>query len=168
MRTFLGRAYGKDCKSGSIAIHNKANLASSSTSYDDEVAQAEPIYVDLRELFLKSLGTMANLISILSKPFGLSMSESAAKRLFVRMQWDLEISKEFVPASYRPLLHSTDVFLWPLQYGVTSWTYCSTCGRRVPRKQSAAIGVQFVCPKTIILNCRDKADEFATGCAHNC
>ena len=75
---------------------------------------------------------------------------------------------EFMPAGYRPLLHDTEVFSWPLQIGVCSWVYCSTCGRRVPRKRkkNEALGVQFTCPNTIIEQC--KPEPFATGCSYDC
>ena len=29
------------------------------------------------------------------------------------MQWDLELSSEFMPAAYRPLMHDDAVFDWP-------------------------------------------------------
>ena len=73
---------------------------------------------------------------------------------------------ELLPASFRPRLHDDDIFEWPIQLGVSSWTYCSTCGCRVPRKQNAARGVQFECPKTIIAIC--KAKDFPTGCSFDC
>ena len=102
--------------------------------------------------------TIANLTSILLTKF-------AAKRRLVRMQWHNELSMEFMPAAYRPLLQSDAVFDWPMQYGVTSWLYCSICGRRTVRKQNAAIGAQFECQKTIVSVC---PTTFLTGCSHGC
>ena len=87
-------------------------------------------------------------------------------RLLVRIQWHNELSMEFVPAAFRPLLHDTEVFDWPIQHAVSSWTFCSICGRRQPRKQNVAIGVKFECPKTIIAPCRPK--DFPTACAYDC
>ena len=136
------------------------------SAYDDEVAKAKPIYDKLLKMLFETPGTIADLIAMLSKKFAIVISEQAARRLLVRMQWHNELAMEFLPTSYRPLLHGADVFDWPMQYGVSSWTYCSTCGRRVPRKQNAAIGVQFDCPKTIIVTCKPK--DFPTGCSYDC
>ena len=136
------------------------------SAYDVEVAMAKPVYDKLLKLFLSTPGTIANLMSILSTKFAISISEPAARRLLVRMQWHNELSMEFVPTAYRPLVHDDGVFEWPMQFGVSSWTICSTCGRRQPRKQNAAIGVQFECPKTIVAIC--KAEDFPTGCCFDC
>ena len=35
------------------------------------------------------------------------------QRGLVRMQWDLELSSEVMPAAYRPLMHDDAVFDWP-------------------------------------------------------
>ena len=165
LRTFLDRPYGKGGRLHSVAIHDKAMKAVRDSAYDGEVAMAKPIYDKLIQMFFDTPGTIVNLISILSKKFAISISEPAARRLLVRMQWHRELSMEFMPAAYRPLLQSDAVFDWPMQFGVSSWTFCSLCGRRQPRKQNAAIGVQFDCPKTIIGTCKPK--EFPTGCAYD-
>ena len=165
LETFLERAYGKNGRLHSIAMHDKAMKAVRDSAYDNEVEAARPIYDKLLKLFADAPLTIATLMGTLSQKFAITISPPAASRLLVRMQWHQELSMEFLPAAYRPLLHSTDVFDWPMQYGVSSWTFCSMCGRRQPRKQSAAIGVQFECPKTIISIC---PKAFSTGCSFDC
>lgn len=82
------------------------------------------------------------------------------------MQWHIEMRKEFVPASYPPILHGDDVSDWPLQHGVTGWTFCSTCGLHSLRSQNAAIGVRFNCPKTPMTIRKEK--DYPTGCRRDC
>ena len=41
------------------------------SAYDKEVAAAKPVYLELRKVFVDSICTVANLVSILSKQFGI-------------------------------------------------------------------------------------------------
>ena len=134
LETFLDKAYGKSGRLESVAIHDKALKAVRDSAYDHEVDTVRPMYDKLLKLSTDTPMTIANLTSISSNEFGTTISPSAAKRLVVRMQWHSELSNEFVPTAYRPLLHDTEVFAWPMQFGVSSWTFCSICGRRQPRK----------------------------------
>ena len=167
LRTFLDQCYGKGGRLAGYYIHQKAMKAVRDSGYDEEVARAKPIYDELLQLFTVATCTIAQLLSMLSGRFEITMSKQAAMRLLVRMQWHAELSQQFVPTAYRPVLHDTDPFDWPLRDAVTSWTYCTTCGRRQPRKQKGAIGVQFQCPETIVSVCKVGDKDFATGCCHD-
>ena len=103
LETFLQRAYGKNGRLHSIAVHDKAMKAVRDSAYDDEVAMAKPIYDKLLKMFFSTPGTVVDLMSMLSKKFAIAISEPAARRLLVRMQWHNELSMEFVPTAYRPL-----------------------------------------------------------------
>ena len=86
LRTFLDRAYGQGGRLHSIAIHDKAMKAVRDSAYDEEVARAKPVYAKLIKMFFDTPGTIGNLLSLLSKHFGISMSNFAAKRLLLRLQ----------------------------------------------------------------------------------
>ena len=50
LETFLQRAYGKNGRLHSIAVHDKAMKAVRDSAYDDEVAMAKPIYAGVPNL----------------------------------------------------------------------------------------------------------------------
>ena len=137
LRTFLDQTYGKGGRLAAYYLHQKALTAVRDSGYEVDLAKvsAGTIYDQLFGLFQVATDTIAGLLSLLSQHFKITMSKNAAVRLLVRMQWHAELLQEIVPTAYRPVLHKIDPFGWPLIIGVASWTYCTTCGPRQPRKQ---------------------------------
>jgi len=166
LETFLEGAYQSGGKFHSLRIHDKAMQAVRDSGYDEELAKAQAIYAYLRSSFLAAPLTMAGLTAALLKK-SISLSVEAARRLLVRLEWDLEQARHFVPASYRPVLCRRDVFDYPIRSGVASWIYCSTCGRMKPVKEPSAIGPHFKCPKSIIDVKICPPAQFKFGCRYD-
>ena len=105
--------------------------------------------------------TQVDLATILYKAHSVTLSVGACQQLLVRMQWDIESDYQFVLSFHRPILQSANVFSWTMRFGVTSWSYCRTCGYRNERKQLSPIGPKFVCQDTVIVPCK-------SDCRYDC
>ena len=79
-------------------------VASSAIGRGGEVVDVRPVYPELRKLFLASPGAIEDLVRLL-KSFSMDVSSKDALSLYVRMQWDIEADKEFVPAMRRGKHH---------------------------------------------------------------
>ena len=93
LKSFLARfCAGSDCASGDV--HRRAMTVARAANTSDDVVTVEPVYTDLRKLFLNTGGTIDDL-TVLSKKFSIRLAHQSIVQVFVRMQWEIEADNEF-------------------------------------------------------------------------
>ena len=79
-----------------------------------DIESLHGIYDELLELFSRTTGGPREFSRILSEQFSISLSDSQLRPTLLRMQWAMQLSRDFVPNAYRSIPELKKVLEWPL------------------------------------------------------
>ena len=83
----------------------------------DDVVTVEPVYTDLRKLFLNT-GRAIDDLTVLLKKFSIRLAHQSIVQLFVRKQWEIKADNEFSMAMGTDTALATQNYVHGIQNSV--------------------------------------------------